>query len=321
MTVRPGIAVLVALGAAACINTGADRVLQVDADGVIAAQVLFDVNGSGTADSPDRVLGGVAIRLLSSTSNVQVARVFSDANGVARFRNVPVGRYRVTVDSNTVDDSLVVHRVDTTDVTLRPNDTVDVFVTIGFPRVTVAEARALPVGTKVFVEGIALTSRNVFGDSTLHLVDTTGAIRGVRVRTTNVTPGDSVRLLGTTALRDGQPVLDGVTTFELDEPGMPDPEVVSSAVAASADAGRLDANQVRVLMVTISDTATSLGDFLLTVSDGSGDLIVTIDAFAPIDFSPLLPDSVIDVSGVLVRSGASWTLKPRFDADILLRSP
>jgi hypothetical protein len=305
-----------ALLAAGCINGGAERVLSLDAVGGIEVQVLFDVNGSRDADGADRVLGGIGIRVLARESGVQLDRRISDGGGVVRFRDLPVGRYRVLVDSTTVHDSLVVARVDTTDVTLLPGASVQVLVSIGFPHVTIAAARALPPGRKVFTQGLALTARSTFEDSTLHLEDATGFLRAVRVRATSAQPGDSVRLLGTTALRDGQPVLDGVTVILLDNPGLPPAEVVTSLVAAGADAGRLDAALVRVLQVTIQDTATAFGERRLTVDDGSGPLLVTIAPSVLVNTAPLLPDSVMDVSGVLVPSGGAWTLKPRFGADV-----
>lgn len=301
---------------AGCINTGSDRVLGVDAEGVIEATVVFDANGSGRADQGDTPLPGVAVEIRAGGANDVEQRRLSDANGLVRFRAVPVGTYRIVVDDATVDDSLVVGLIDTTLVTLRPLDTAIVTISVGFPRVTIAEARALPVGRKVFVTGIALNARVTFDDSTMHLTDATASIRGIRVRANSMDAGDSVRFLGTTAVRDGQPVLDGVTVFFLDSPGLPDAVVLSSALAASANGSLLDAAQVRVLQVTISDTATVFGERRLTVSDGSGDLIVTIDPALGLDTDPLLPDSTMDVSGVLVPRGAAWTLKPRFAADI-----
>jgi len=42
-----------------------------------------------------------------------------------------------------------------------------------------------------------------FGDTTMHLQDTSAAIRTTRVRATTAQPGDSVRIRGTTGTRAG----------------------------------------------------------------------------------------------------------------------
>ena len=119
-----------------------------------------------------------------------------------------VGNYRVVVDSTTVGDSAIVARVNTTDISVRPGDTLQVEVAISFPLLTVAEVLALPLGAKVFVNGIALNGRETFGDSTIHVADTSGTLRAVRAGPGPIFPGDSIRIRGTVATRSGRVVVD-----------------------------------------------------------------------------------------------------------------
>jgi hypothetical protein len=230
--------------------------------------------------------------------------------------SVPVGRYELVVAPGTVGDSVDVVRIDTSEVTLRPDETVVVTVAVSFPKVSVIEARAATGGGKLFVDGIVIASLGVFGDTTLHVADTGAAIRATRVRRGTVLAGDSVRLLGTPASREGQPVLDDVSVIVLDINRLiPPAEVVTTGVAASADGGRLDAGLAEVRNVTIADTATNSVGFVLTV----GVLEILLDTDIVFDLTGLDPGVAIDATGVLVPAGGSWQLKPRGNADVVKR--
>jgi len=177
------------------------------------------------------------------------------------------------------------------------------------------------------VVGVALNPSNSFRDTTLHVQDTSAAIRVTRVRAAAVFPGDSVRLLGTTSRRSSLPTLDNVSVFPLGTTFLPTASQVTTAVAATAQGGALDAQQALVLNATINDTASVAGDFKLTVDDGSGALEVLLDATADPAFrAPLLPGLYVpgnkfDVVGVLVPTGLAgvWRLKPRSAQDLVKR--
>lgn len=319
---RAGLATLALLGATfltACGNAGADRVLSIQATGLVKGSVHFDGNGSRVLDPGDVSLRGVKVRLVARGTRDTVAQASTDTAGRYRLTSVQVGPYVLLVDSTTIDSGQVV-RIDTGDVTVRPDDSVAVTVLVSFPRINVAQARALAVGKKVFVDGVALNGLATFGDSTVHLADTSGAIRATRVRAAFISAGDSVRFLGTRSTRDGQPTLDDVRSFALGIPGLPPARRVSTAVAAAADAGLLDAAQVKVVDARITDTATVAGDYRLTVNDGSGSVAVLLDQDAGLTRSPYVPDVVIDAAGVLVPAGPGvWRLKPRSNPDLVVK--
>ncbi|UCG88188.1 MAG: Ig-like domain-containing protein, partial [Gemmatimonadota bacterium] len=88
--------------------------------------------------------------------------------------------------------------------------------------VPVATARSKPIGDTVRVEGIVLSSPNTFGDNTLHLSDTSAAIRGTGI-SASVFVGDSVRLAGLLGLVSGQPVIESAGVTKLGTSMVPDP--------------------------------------------------------------------------------------------------
>lgn len=308
--------------AAACPNAGESRVLSVPGTGFVAGVVYLDVDGNRQPGFTDNGLQNVRVRLVVAGTRDTVARTASDASGGFVLGNVPAGSYTVVVPGEAIfGDTISVVRIDTADVSLGPNDTVRVQVAVSYPTVTVAQARELPLGTKVFIEGVALNSLPTFGDTTVHIVDTTGALRVTNVRGPVVALGDSVRFLGKMAARDGQPVLDGAqATVLVAGPGRP-AETVTTALAATADGGRLDAALVKILNGTIgTDTATVNGDYVLSVDDGSGAVTVVFDKDASLTRTGYAPGKVIDATGVLVPDGTgSWRLKPRSNTDLVAK--
>ncbi|UCF20473.1 MAG: hypothetical protein JSU87_03425 [Gemmatimonadota bacterium] len=306
---------------AGCLGTGEDRVLGVEASGTVAGFVYFDANGSRVPDANDPPLADVGLRLVASGTRDTIARASSAGDGLFRLPRVPVGSYEIVVDPGTVDDSLQVVGVDNPNFTLTPDDSVSVQVAVSFPKVTVAEARALAPGERVFVEGVALNAWETFGDLTVHLADLSGAIRGTRVRPAVIIPGDGVRFQGLIGIADGQPTLEDVTPFVVGVVGLPPAQRLTTAAAATAADGILDAALVNVASATIVSTASVAGDLLLTVNDGSGALIVLLDKDVLFtDLSPFVPGAVIDARGLLVPDGSGrWRLKPRGDDDLVVR--
>jgi hypothetical protein len=313
-----------AAATAACPNAGESRVLSIPGTGLVGGVVYLDVDGNRQAGGPDNGLQNVRVRLVVAGTGDTVARATSDANGTFVLGSVPVGRYTVVLPGESVfGDTIAIVRIDTADVSLNPDDTVQVQVAVSYPKVTIAEARQLPLGTKVFIEGVALNSLPTFGDTTVCIEDTTGRLRVTGVRGPLVALGDSVRFLGKMAARDGQPVLDGAqATVLVTGPGRP-AETVTTAVAATADGGRLDAALVKVVDGTIgTDTATVSGDYVFSLDDGSGPVTVVFDKDAGLTRTGYVPGTVIDATGLLVPDGAgAWRLKPRTNADVQVKAP
>src|SRR5690606_18240419 len=208
---------------------------------------------------------------------------------------------------------------------LKPRSVTD--VTVDYPSVPIRDARDQPVGTCIFVYGVALNAWTTFGDSTLHVTDGTGSIRATRVRQSPVAVGDSIRLLGlVTTGTGGQRVLSNAQVARIYQPAVvqPVPTVLETAAAASAGGGQHDAALVKVETATILGASTTpSGDRLLIVDDGSGPLEMLIESSTGITTSQLVSGAVlIEATGVLVPVAAGkWQLKPRFDGDLKLTFP
>lgn len=320
---------LLALAAAACDNAGGDRTLGITATGVVYGSVYFDANGSRTADADDIPFVGARVRLLTPVARDTVLRAVTDAAGRFRLAGVPVGAYAVVIDTASVGDTAIVVPGGTSLLSVAPGDSAAFIGSVSFPIRTIAQARALPPGGgRFFVAAVALNARLTFSDTTLHLVDASGAIRAVRVRPSAaaVAPGDSVMVRTRVGTRNGQAVLDDATTFIIAPTFIPPAATVTTVVASMAAGGTRDAQLVRLVDVAITDTATVAGNLTLTFNDGSGPVVVVLDRAADLAFrGPFPPGEYqspnrFDVTGLLVPTGAgAWRLKPRSVLDLVRR--
>lgn len=311
---------------AACDNAGAYRTTGITATGVARGLVFFDANGSGNFDAADSPVVGARVRLITPLSSDTVVRATTGADGTFRVESVPVGSYSVIVDPTSLGDSASVLRLTAGPLTLRPNDSLSIEAVVSFPTLTAMQVRTAAIGTRVFVSGVALHARATYSDTLLHVVDASGALRAARVRPTVAVAGDSVRMRGRVAVRDGQRVLDDVTVYVVGATFIPTAPVITTLRASTADAGALDGALVRLLDAVVSDTATVAGSMTMTVSDGSGALTVLLDRVADIGFRPpftvgsLAAGARYDLVGVLVPNGSGgWVLRPRAVLDLTPR--
>jgi hypothetical protein len=309
------------VGLAACEKTDRD-ILAVDATGAVAVAVFLDRNGNDQFDpAVDSRARGVTIRLVTRGSQTAAASAVTDTGGVALIQSVPVGRYDIRVDTTTIGDSVRVARLDSAQITALPADTVATQLVLSFPRITTAAARASAPNRRVFVDGIALHTPGIFGDSTLHIQDATGRLRAARVTGPAVSAGDSVRLLGLTGTRLGQPALLGAAISLLRAAAQTlEPTPVLTSAAGTANGGALDAALVRIASATILNLQTQLnGDLLLNVDDGSGPLEVVLSRQGGFSTSAFSPGALLDATGVLIPLGTGrFQLKPRSPSDLAL---
>jgi hypothetical protein len=309
----------------ACGDAGGGGTGVIEAKGLVNGLVYFDANGTRLSDEGDTPLQDIKISLVLTQVLDTVRSAKSDLNGVFSFTGVPVGNYRAVVDTTTIGDSAVVALIQPAVISVTPNDTLDLSVAISFPVVTTEDVRDMPLGVKAFVVGIALNDAGAFGDSTVHVADPTGALRAVRAGPAYFVASDSIRLRGTTATRNGQPVLDLDRSVPqvLAASELPVQDTVTTAEATTAVNYTHDAALVRVDSARVSSTTTVNGDLVVTINDGSGPLDVVLDG--DINFNVgefLLPGSYVKVSGLLVPTGSgTWRLKPRSATDLELIVP
>ena len=135
----------IALGASialgACENAGQDRVLEINASGTVAGVVYLDRDGNLELELPtDTVATGVGVSLVPRGARQAAASTTSGQDGAFRFDAVPVGSYRVVVDTTSIGDSLRVARIDTADVNVAANGSAEVRVAVSYRNVPIAEA-------------------------------------------------------------------------------------------------------------------------------------------------------------------------------------
>lgn len=310
----------------ACGNAGADRTVGITATGTVAGSLYLDANGSGVFDAGDLPAAGLRLALVAPIRRDTLRSATTAADGSFSMDAVPVGSFALVLDPASVGDSVEVDGVDGLSVTLAPEQTVEVQGRLTYPRRTAAQLRTDALGTRVFLEGVALHGFGTYSDTLLHVVDTTGALRAARVRPSAVATGDSVRLRGRIAVRDGQRVLDDVTVFILGGALLPTAPAVSTLDASTASGGTLDASAVRIFDAAIVDTATVLGSLRVRMDDGSGLLTVLLDRVADAAFRPPFVAGQwdagrrFDLVGVLVPlAPGTWALRPRNAFDLTPR--
>ncbi|HTY05041.1 MAG TPA: SdrD B-like domain-containing protein [Gemmatimonadales bacterium] len=331
-----------ALVAAACSNAGAGRVLTITGVGRVVGQAYFDVNGNRALDAGDTPFQGVGIRLIAAGTVDTVARATTNGAGTFTFTGVTAGSYTLAVDTAGVaGDTVRVTRVDTSAFTISPGDTEQVTIAIGYPEYSIRAARALPLGTRAFIVGVALSGTvngasgqtGIFGDSTVNIADTSGAARVVGLRNAVVGIGDSNRYL-VRVQRD--PIDNTLRAFafgSLSLIGLPGGaltpvDTMTAAQAAGANGGQADAALVTIVdTVVVQDTATILGlhgpyrrMHVVDAVAPAGALEVRLDSLAGFVPSAMLKDTVnakVVLSGLLVPTGVAgvWTLKPRAPGD------
>ncbi len=309
--------------AAGCDNAGVDRGFPDEATGVLRVSLYLDTDGSQTRTTLDTSYPGARVALLTRGGDT-VRTVTSDAQGRARFGDLAFGEYMLAVAAGGLGDSVFVAVIDNEQPRLsRGEDSVQVEIRLAYPGLTVREARATAPGRRIFLRGVILAGVQSFRDTTSHLSDSSGAIRltdvTLRGGLAGNSPGDSVSVLGVVSSREGQVTLSSAIIARFGQRPAPLPRILSTGVAAAASNGSLDADLVQVISVPIVDTATVQPDFAVGIDDGSGRVVLLLDANLNFPRPAFVPGRQVTARGVLVpRLGGGWVLKPRDLGDVTL---
>ena len=311
------------LAGTACGNSGDGLGITPPGKRSVVGQLFVDRDFNGQLTQADTLVPGLRVFLLVAGGQSDTVAVdTTDANGAVGFDDIPFGPYTVSVDSvPALGDSLRTFLTPTS-VQVDASGTTPLFaIRLGFPTVNVAGVRASAAGRRVVTTGTILAGQQSFGDTSAYLRDTGGALRLTNAKVTVgnfVAPGDSVRVLGTVAVRNGQPVLDSARIVLL-RPGTaaPTADTMTTAEVAVALAGARDADLVRIQASSVTDSATAGADYTVTVDDGTGPLVVVLDSVQGIPPTAVVPGDSLRVNGVLVPTGGgTWRLKPRVQADL-----
>jgi hypothetical protein len=307
---------------AACANEGANLGFGPTVTGQVSVGVYFDRDGTRTFTVLDTVFAKARVALFIKGGVDTFSTALTDSKGVALFSSVPVGRYRIVIEPRSIGDSIQVLAYDSSEVTLTAKAAgTGTVARVGFPEVSLRQARALPAGKRVFVRGTILAGLQSFRDTTSHVADTSGYIRLTRVTIRNGlignNPGDSVTVLGAVGTRAGQPTLDQAIITTLANRPAPIAISVTTAVAALAQGGGLDAGLVQITAATIQSVTVAAPDIQVVVNDGSGPLTVVLDGNIGFPTAPFVVGLKLTGKGVLAPDGAGhWTLKPRQFGDV-----
>ena len=188
------------------------------------------------------------------------------------------------------------------------------------PTISIAEARSLPLGTVVTIDGVVTVPSGAFSSSTFDqgfaIQDRTG---GIYVSTSdNLGFGlrQQVRVTGTLAdsVLPGLLVLVDVTEVKTHGRG---PKVQPLPVA-TGDVN--EATEGSIVRITGTITQPIVNDlpfgFIIVVNDGSGDINVFVTASTGIDVSGLSPGQTIEVTGFSGQFADHFEVDPRTQEDI-----
>ena len=186
--------------------------------------------------------------------------------------------------------------------------------------ITIAEARNLPLGTIVTIDGAITVPSGAFNSSTFDqgfaIQDRTGGIYVSVPDNNGFTFRQQVRVTGKLAdtVLPGLLVLVDVTEIKAHGSG---PKVQPLPVA-TGDVGENTEGQI--VRITGTITQPIVNDlpfgFIIFINDGSGEVHSFVSASTGIDVSGLSPGQTIEVTGFSGEFAGSFEVDPRTQADI-----
>lgn len=186
--------------------------------------------------------------------------------------------------------------------------------------ISIAEARSLPLGTVVTIDGSVTVPSGAFSSSTFDqgfaIQDRTGGIYVSTSDNLGFAPRQQVRVTGTLAdtLLPGLLVLVDATDVKAHGSG---PKVQALPVTTG---GVGEATEGSIVRITATITQPIVNDlpfgFIIVVNDGSGEVNVFVCASTGIDVSGLSPGQTIEVTGFSGQFADHFEVDPRFQTDI-----
>jgi len=186
--------------------------------------------------------------------------------------------------------------------------------------ISIAQARSLPLGTVVTIDGSVTVPSGAFSSSTFDqgfaIQDRTGGIYVSTADNLGFAPRQQVRVTGTLAdtVLPGLLVLVDVTEVKAHGSG---PKVQPLPVATGNVNESTEGSVVRITGTITQPIVNDLPfGFIIVVNDGSGDINVFVCASTGIDVSGLSPGQTIEVTGFSGQFADHFEVDPRFQTDI-----
>ncbi|HXS00821.1 MAG TPA: hypothetical protein VN724_09625 [Pyrinomonadaceae bacterium] len=186
--------------------------------------------------------------------------------------------------------------------------------------ITIAEARSLPLGTVVTIDGVVTVPSGAFSSSTFDqgfaIQDRTGGIYVSVPNNNGFALRQQVRVTGTLAdtVLPGLLVLVDVTEIKPHGTG---PKVQPLPVATGAVG---ESTEGQIVKITGTITQPIINDlpfgFIIFINDGSGEVHSFVCASTGIDVSGLSPGQTVEVTGFSGEFAGSFEVDPRNQEDI-----
>jgi DNA/RNA endonuclease YhcR with UshA esterase domain len=187
--------------------------------------------------------------------------------------------------------------------------------------ISIAAARALPLGSRVTVDGTVSTPSGAFASSFFDvgfgMQDERAGIYVSLQTDLHLVPGDRVRVTG--VLVDGF----GLLMLLPDDPGDVDPcghrhppearRVATGGVGESTE-GLLVSVKATITRAPVRDDDFG---FKLFVDDGSGELQIFVNLQTGIDVAPLALGERVKITGFSSQFEAEFEIDPRFPSDVV----
>ena len=274
----------------------------------------------------DTTLAGFQALLFAGndTTGVAIESITVDSTGLAVFENVAQGAYtilvRPIVGAEVTDSTIAVNVVaDETTFLL-------VEFTGGDAIATIAQARALPLGSTVTVEGVVTAGTGVYSSTTAYFQDGTAGIvlflGSSPFSTLDLQIGDSIRVTGVTSAFSQEMQLGGGAALEVEILGDVAPRASRTVTVSDILANLYQGELVTVNALTIDSLpGTPTGtNWNLRAHDATGSFIVFFDTDAGIHSSTFAVGQVWNITGEATSFNALREIKPRSAADIVLTS-
>src|SRR6201988_347266 len=188
------------------------------------------------------------------------------------------------------------------------------------PTISIAEARSLPLGTVVTIDGAVTVPSGAFSSSTFEqgfaIQDRTGGIYVSTPDNLGFAPRQQVRVTGTLADAVQPGLLALVDVTDVKAHGAR-PKVRPLPVA-TGDVG--EGTEGSIVRITGTITQPIINDlpfgFIVFINDGSGEVHAFVCASTGIDVSGLSPGQTVEVTGFSGEFAGSFEVDPRTQTDI-----
>lgn len=191
--------------------------------------------------------------------------------------------------------------------------------------ISIAQARALPLGTVVTVDGSVTTPSGAFEssffDKGFGLQDKSAGIYVSLQTNLGVAPRAQARVTGTLQDSFGLLILVPASPSDVKIHGA-GPKVKSEFVATGAVGESTEGRIVRVVgTITQAPESDLPFGFKFFVDDGSGELQIFVNTQTGINLGGLMAGQTVSVTGFSSQFETHYEIDPRFPSDIEVRNP